>query len=355
MLLLHLTDLQSEMNPRHIDSITTSDNNILILGTSRICVRIACSEAPPLGSLASWQDGDSIVHVLQRNSPAIESLNFDYQLIHEVGSSNAVWTLGNNAICKVTPWKEEYQLEADTLAFISRELPSVPIPQVLYTWIDKPINRSFLIMKRIHARTINQAWADLSHQQRLNLAKTVAQYTALVATKTSKRYQTVSGYGVSFGPGQRYPRDSPIHHWFPRTVGPMSAGEYRKYLETLSSNPFPDFDDDLILLHDDQGPTNVLVSDDGNSVAAIIDWANAAYYPRFWANTIIYVVGGFIMEDERVPEAERCDWAKMLSAALEAQGFQERKEQYQAWRKEVVDHDTEKDLAEWAKVQVNPS
>lgn len=191
-------------------------------------------------------------------------------------------------------------------------------------------------MKRIHARTIGQAWADLSHQQRLNLAKEVAQYTALVATKTSNRYQSISGCGVGLrpGPGHGY-RDSPIHHWFPRTIGPMPVAEYRAYLKSLSTNPLPEFVDELILLHDDQGPTNVLVSDDGNSVAAIIDWANVAYRPRFSAVTAIYLVGGFIMEDERIPEAERPDYARMLAAALQAQGFPECKDQYRAWRNEV--------------------
>ncbi|KAK6000670.1 hypothetical protein QM012_003395 [Aureobasidium pullulans] len=344
-----------EMNPRHVDSITTPDQKILNVGTSRICIRVPSSEAPPSESLASWQDGYSVIHVLLRDTLSFESLELDHQLIHEAGSANAVWTLGNTAVCKVNPWKEGYELEADTLAYISTEFPSIPITEVIYTWIDKPINRSFLITKRIHARTIDQAWADLSHQQRLNLANEVAHYTALVATKTSNIYQTVSGCGVRFGPGPDYPFDSPIHHWFPRTVGPMPAVEYRAYLQSLSSKPFPEFDDDLVLVHDDVGPTNVLVSDDGDSVAAIIDWANVAYKPRFWVCTVLYAVGGFIMEDERIPEAERSDWAKMLAAALQAQGFHECKDQYRAWRKEVADCDTEKDLAEWSKVQVNPS
>lgn len=115
----------------------------------------------------------------------------------------------------------------------------------------------------------------------------------------------------------------------------MPVAEYRAYLKSLSTNPLPEFVDELILLHDDQGPTNVLVSDDGNSVAAIIDWANVAYRPRFSAVTAIYLVGGFIMEDERIPEAERPDYARMLAAALQAQGFPECKDQYRAWRNEV--------------------
>lgn len=319
--LVHLVDLRSEMNPPHTKSITTSGNNILNLGSSRVCVRLSASGSPPPGPLASWRDGNSVIYVLQRDTPPIESLRFDYQLIHEAGSSSAVWTLGNNAVCKVHPWKEGTQLEADTLAFISKRFPSIPITEVICTWVDKPINRSFLIMKRIHARTIDQAWVDLSHQQRLNLANELAQYTALIATKTSNRYQTISGCGVRFGLGGGYPRDSPIHHWFPRTIGPMSVADYRAYLKSLSRNLLPDFDDDLVLVHDDVCPTNVLVADDGNSVAAIIDWANVAYYPRFWVATNLYANGGFIMEDKRVPETERWDWAKMLAAALEAQGF----------------------------------
>jgi hypothetical protein len=177
--------------------------------------------------------------------------------------------------------------------------PSIPIPEGLYSWVDKALNRSFLIMRRIHARTLDKAWLRLSHQQRLNIAKEVAEYTTLVATKTSERYETTSGYGVR-RPwlAQGYNFHGPIHSWFPRTIGPFTATELREHWTNISPVPHPAIDDTFGLYHDDQGPTNVLVSDDGEHVAAIIDWANVSYVPRFWIATAPITVGGFCFEIE---------------------------------------------------------
>jgi hypothetical protein len=85
------------------------------------------------------------------------SSNPEHKLIYQAGPGSAVWTLGNQAICKVHAWKENIQLEAETLAFIHERFPTIPIPEVLFSWIDKSMNRSFLIMKRIHARTLEVA------------------------------------------------------------------------------------------------------------------------------------------------------------------------------------------------------
>ncbi|CAD0083524.1 unnamed protein product [Aureobasidium vineae] len=203
-------------------------------------------------------------------------------------------------------------------------------------------------MRRIHAPTIDQAWIDFSCQQRLSIAEEVAQYTALVATKTSNHLQTVSGRGVCI-PSlmQGHPQESPIHHWFPRTVGPMSSVQYRAYMKSISSHLPPEFADDLVLYHDDQGPTNISISNDGNSVATIIDWANVAYLPRFWVATAPLTVAGFMLEDDKPPMSARGGWGRMLSTALTAQGFQECVPEYRAWINKVFKSDTAKDLAEW--------
>lgn len=202
-------------------------------------------------------------------------------------------------ICKVHAWKEGLQVEWETIAFVREHFPSVPVTEVLYGWVDKSINRCFFIMKRMRARTLDETWSSLTHQQRLNIAKEVAGYTALVATAASSRYQTVSGCAVD-NPFLMQGHDfhSPIHHWFPRTVGPFSGPELRAYWSKISSVPPPSCDDTFVLSYGDQGPTNILVSDDGNSVAAVIDWANASYVPRFWVLTIMLATGVHSLEKD---------------------------------------------------------
>ncbi|TIA49542.1 hypothetical protein D6C83_04852 [Aureobasidium pullulans] len=209
-------------------------------------------------------------------------------------------------------------------------------------------------MKRVHARTLDKAWADLTPQQRLNIAEQVAGYISLLATKTAKRFETISGCGVGT-PAliAGWPFESPIHTWFRRTLPPYSAAEYRNYAKRISTAPPPEFDDEFVFYHDDQGPTNILVSDDGDSVAAIIDWENAAFYPRYWVATVQFAHAGFLLEP---PKGQRRfegddEWGLSLVAALKQHGFDSCKEAYKAWSKgKAEDVDTEKDLAEWRKI-----
>jgi hypothetical protein len=135
-----------------------------------------------------------------------------------------------------------------------------------------------------------------------------------------------------------------------RTIGPLSAAELRDHWTNISSIPPPAFEDTFVLYHDDQCPTNILISDDGDRVEAIIDWANVAYVPRFWVATAPRTVGGFRFE---VDDFERSrEWAVMLEAALKGQGFEGCVEEVKEWSKEMADYDTEDDLREWREVRM---
>ncbi|KAH0372587.1 hypothetical protein KCU65_g1170, partial [Aureobasidium melanogenum] len=346
-----------EMDPRHIESISTSDSGALNIGTSVVCASArACVSCPP-DILASWQDGDNVIYLLpkpEQTQPVLPhdfpQENLEHHLIHEAGSRNAVWIIGNEAVCKVQAWKEGLQLETETIAFVREQAPTIPIPEVIYSWIDPSINRSFLILGRIKARTLDSAWPQMTHKQRLNVAREVAAHTATLARITCGRFQTISGYGIGI-PRLMQERNfhSPIHNWFPRTIGPFSAVEYRDYMRSKSSAPPPQFDDTMVLFHDDQGPTNILVSDSGDDLVAIIDWASVAYLPKFWVATVpIANTGGFSLFD-----SGRDAWARMLVAALKTHGFDERLQEWKSWRDQIPkqEHDTEKDMLEWSKVQ----
>jgi hypothetical protein len=347
------------MSPLCTESLKLSSLGTLNMGTAVICVKTRADVTLPTNCLVSWSDGDSVFHLLPQHDYAREkgdqSLDFqdepEYDLIYEAGSASAVWTVGSEAICKVHAWKEGIQLESETIAFIREHFPTISVPEVLYEWVDKSMNRSFLIMKRIHAHILEVAWPQLSHQQRLNIAKEVADYTVLVANKTSRYYQTISGCGVA-KPWlmQGYDFDGPIHSWFPRTIGPFSGPELRAHWTNISTTPPPAFDEPFVLYHDDQCPTNILVSDSGDNVAAIIDWANVAYCPCFWVATAPLTVGGFGFENGYENSRE---WAVMLAEALKMQGFEECVEEVRNWSKQTSHYDTEDDKLEWSKVQLN--
>lgn len=327
------------------------------MGTSVLCVSVRAGELRPANILASWQDGDSVLYLLpgsEQNQPVrlhdlpLEKL--EHQLIYQAGSGGAVWLIGNEAVCKVHAWKEGLQLESETIAFVREQAPTIPVPEVIYSWIDYSIDRWFLITRRIHARTLNSAWPQLNHQQRLNIAREVAAHTATLARLTCDRFQSISGYGIRT-PWlmQDYNFHSPIHNWFPRTIGPFTAMEYRAYMRSISSAPPPGFDDTMVLFHDDQGPTNILVSDSGDNLVAIIDWANAGYLPRFWVATVpIANTGGFSLSD-----VNKDSWAEMLVAALKTHGFDEQLKEWKIWHDNIPEQeqDTEKDKLEWSRVR----
>jgi hypothetical protein len=252
-------------------------------------------------------------------------------------------------VCKVHAWKEGIQLESETIAFVREHFPDIPVTKVVYEWVDNDINRSFLIMKRIRARTLEVAWPQLTQQQRLNIAKEVADHTATIASKTSDHLQTVSGCGVRIPSLMKgYDFHGPIPHWFPRTIGPPSSAELRAYWTKISSVPPPPLDDTFVLYHDDQGPTNILVSDDGDKLVAIIDWANASYMPKFWIATAPNTVGGFCVEVEGVYEK---DWMVMLSDALKRKRFEDCRDEFRAWSDATAKYDTEDEKLEWKKAE----
>jgi hypothetical protein len=294
------------------------------LGTSVICAKVGAHDMHPRNSLVSWQDGKSTFHLLPRDESLLTNLSEGdsaIDLIQECGTNGSIWGIGNEAICKVKGWCEERQLEASTIDFVRDNFPSIPLPEVLYSWIDRPINRTFLILKRVHARTLNAAWPSLSTDQRQSLAKKMAEHCVTLAGKTSTNYESTSGYGVfeQWLMGKP-PASNPT--WLPMTLGPLSGREMKEYMSTISSEPAPEFDDTLPFYHCDLGPTNILVSDDGDSVAAIIDWEAAAYFPSFWVATRPATNWAYrLSEPTPAVGQERYEWSSLFTKALVAKGF----------------------------------
>lgn len=68
--------------------------------------------------------------------------------------SSAVWEIGTNAICKVKTWSDGMERENDTLAFVSSRFPHIPIPEVIYSWVDEQLSRTFLVLRRVQGQTL---------------------------------------------------------------------------------------------------------------------------------------------------------------------------------------------------------
>lgn len=195
---------------------------------SRLCLDVHqkghsdTPDAQPHNSIVSWQDGDSTFYLLPRDDSLLTSLaNGDSAIdrMQECGTGGGIWAIGNEAICKVKGWSEERQLESSTLDFVRENFPSVPLPEVIYSLIDRPINRTFLIMKRVHARTLNDAWPTLSEGQQQNFVNEMAEYCAALAETASLNYEPAHGFRVlEYWLMGRPPASNPT--WLPMTLGP---------------------------------------------------------------------------------------------------------------------------------------
>ena len=299
-----------------------------------ICSKVAAKDIQPLNSIASWQDGDNAFHLLPQDPLRAIPTEGDSAIdrIKECGTGGSVWGIGNEMICKVKSWCEGRQLEATTIHFVRENYPDLPLPEVIYSWIDISLKRTFLILKRVHARTIETAWPHLSVNQRSNIADEIAQHCFNLTAKTSSRYETVSGSGVlEYFLMESPPASHPT--WLPMNLGPFSFEEMKNHMTEISSETPPELSEMFHFYHPDLGPTNILVSDDGNNIATIIDWEAAAYFPLFWVATKPATFWPFRLES--TIDTEKNQWAKLLVGALEMRGFHN-DAMYEKWDKAKV-------------------
>jgi hypothetical protein len=317
------------MDPPIDVSVTRINSHRWTMGSSIVCEKVTNPESKPSNAISSWQDGGSTFYLRRRNRDDLSALEGDAQVdrIHEGGTSAAVWRIGDNAFCKVHAWCEGLELEANTIRFVTENALGVPVPEVIHSWIDRDLNRTFLITKRVTGQTLEEAWPQLSSSQRTRIAENIARYCVTLATRTSFYFETVTGCGV-FEPRLMESAQPSHPTWLPRTLGPFSSEGIVTYMTNMSAEPPPDINAPFILYHADLGPTNIMVSKNGNVITGIIDWESAAYYPRFWVATKPVVASAFWLESTTI---EPKLWGELLGQALEAMGYKRLDTVYRNW------------------------
>jgi hypothetical protein len=143
MFKIKCSSLNSEASPPIEASIYKLGHDVYQMGSKFTCEKV--TGKVPGTSIATWEDNDETYCL--RETTEKESLcdenNPLEDLIHQAGTSSAVWAIGTNAICKVKTWCEGMELESDTLAFLSGHFPHIPIPEVIYSWLDRAIGPDF--------------------------------------------------------------------------------------------------------------------------------------------------------------------------------------------------------------------
>ncbi|KAH8723984.1 hypothetical protein GQ44DRAFT_773563 [Phaeosphaeriaceae sp. PMI808] len=197
--------------------------------------------------------------------------------IHSLGSSAACWRFGD-AYFKVKAWCEGMDAESNLMAFAKKAVPSLPVPGVHCSWLDKAWNRSFIVLVAVEGKTLNEAWPSLTDAQHQRVATTVATFCEELASQTSQKLQNSSNGAVlePFLTYKKILRYLPGYH--------IHSGHYTR-LEIGELFHF---------YHADLGPTNILVSDEGE-ISGIIDRESAGFYPRFWVGAKPLVSAGFYL------------------------------------------------------------
>lgn len=283
------------------------------MGSKFLCKK-ATSEIPK-AAVATWQEDDGQYYLTEAASLSSLEKAAD-SLIYQAGMSSAVWEIGTNAICKVKTWTQGMERESNTLAFVASRFPHIPIPEVIYSWVDEQLSRTFLILRRVHGQTLASAWPSLTPEERAQVAINVAQYCRDLAEATSENLQSATGCGVlepflTVDPEASYPS------WKPRPLGPFSRPAAERYFQRISILPLPSIKEKFHFYHADLGPTNIILSN-GGTIKAIIDWESAGYYPKFWIPLKPYRSGGFNLD---TPDDSRYDWTDLLESKLSELGF----------------------------------
>ncbi|KAH6651275.1 kinase-like domain-containing protein [Chaetomium tenue] len=302
-----------------------------LLGSLMVCEKSDILESTPSDAISHWKDGNNTFCLRKKlaDDPELSTGDSQVDRIHAAGTSAASWCLGQDTFVKVHSWIEGLEMEAEKIQFVTEKAPEVPVPEVIYTWIDRDLNRSFLIMKRVEGQTLDKAWPKLSPPQRTQIADDVARFSVTLAANTSTLFETVTGLPVS---NERWLMDeTPASHltWHPKFLGPLTQEGMQTYLAKISNATPPDIEPEFHFYHADLGPTNIMVSGDGR-LSGIIDWESAAYYPRFWLATKPLISWAFLLDCEEGEDSR--SWARLLAQGLETHGgFKGQAEAYKCW------------------------
>lgn len=179
------------------------------------------------------------------------------------------------------------------------------------------------------------------------MIKELAAHTKVVTAITAPRYQYADGSPT--GDGTFLDNDPCLRMFDPRPdgwPGPFTAEELREHMREISEGVEPpEFGPDFHLFHNDMSPENVILSgtdepkEEGKShvhVAAIIDWAEAAFFPKFWISLRLTIPGGYFLYlsiEQMETDRDQCaQYIRGLNRELENLGFPHGQD-FEPWHK----------------------
>ncbi|KAL9035864.1 MAG: hypothetical protein Q9214_006396, partial [Letrouitia sp. 1 TL-2023] len=296
---------QPQMMPPSEHSIGCLGPDSWSIGSSMLCEKVSRTTVTD-ALTTTWEDTDGTWCLRRRDPPLTATItppgDSDSGRIYACGNSAAIWQIS---------------------------------PNVIYSWIDRDWQRSFCLMKVVPGVTLDQAWNELSMEERTAIANEVVTYIVDAAQHTSPRISSTNGTGITYHGwilGSSRPEKKGVDNWQPTLHPLMTTEELDERLVFIGGQKSPEKVDHFVFFHGDLAPINIFLDKNENDewhVSSIIDWEVAGFLPKWYIRTIVGVSAAYLL-NHATGEEEM--WSVELSRALERHGFQE----YCKWLEERV-------------------
>lgn len=275
--------------------------------------------SPCPSDAATWNDdGDNSSYTLTGVPTPLPSATTPpdspyIKLVYEAGDASAVWSIGNNALCKVRYIEEGVTPESVTINFVRDRQPSFETPKVLHHAFAN--DRSYLFLQKVPGRTLDAAWPSLNEYWRRHYVKAVVNVCREMAEWKGHVFGGVDGQNIP----ERYLLK-------PSAPEDFSSANLQAACEAMGMDCL-----NFVFNHADLGPPNIIVEDEPNSgKVGIIDFEIAGYFPRSWIRTKFRISSG--MDLSRSVADDPYWWRVEVQKALGANGFDDVRKAWEEWR-----------------------
>jgi hypothetical protein len=275
---------------------------------------------PEPSGFVTWEDDDGSVFSLAiaPRSLSILTMNVDsphVKLIHEAGDASAIWSIGNNAVCKARYTVPGITPESTTLKYVQERNPSFMTPEILHHAFD--YDRNYLFLRRIPGKTLFKAWPNLDEHWR---QKYIDEIVRLIQEMEQWKGALVGvdGQGV-------------LENWIllPRSKSDYTPENLRANFEDLGMDC-----SDCAFYHADLAPTNILVEDEPQTGrVSLIDFELAGFFPKAWIRTKFKASWAFDLDESANSDPK--SYRNQMEKTLEPHGYEDFTEVWRQRRKQA--------------------
>ena len=310
------------------------------MGSLYFCENYDSLDYVPDDAVKTWEDQGTYLCLRPQASPStLENPGWSEFGRFQASTTGCLWTIGCDTMVKVNSWTEGQQLEGRTIRFINERHPEIPTTRVIYEWVDPSWSRSFLIMRRAPGVLLDEAWHDMTIEQRQDVANEIASHIKTLTQHTSSMLETIDKLGVLDDSGLvgTQPLNT-VPHWpsWKRWLHPRYTREslMKRIQDQSGCLSMPDLGSEFVLYNTDLSSHNIFVQrpEPGRKgqLTQIIDWELTAYWPRYWIATGLARHPFCIKIKPGKPPGH---WGSVLRTALEKIGFKSEAKWYSNFAK----------------------